>query len=115
MKLNDAWQFWQHILSDSQGDSIVFTQKTVRYPWANIASGEWWHDSDPVTSTRLYLEKHGAKEHIELLKMPEIAGAKTLAFIISDFVQEWVQNTKTLLVDSTCKYNLIDIFSVLTN
>ena len=47
--------------------------------------------------------------------MPEITGTKTLVFFIDDFVQEWVQNAETLLVDSTCKYNLINIFSVLTN
>ena len=92
-----------------------FRTETVRYAWANVASGEWWHDNDPITSAKLYLEKHGDKERIKLLKMPEITGTKTLAFVIDDFIQEWAQNAETLLVDSTCEYNLINIFSVLTN
>jgi len=53
----------------------------------------------------MYLEKHGAKENIKLLEMPEIQGAQTLAFIVGNFVQEWAQHTETFLVDSTCEYD----------
>jgi len=60
---------------------------------------------DPIESTQTYLEKHGAKDNIKLLEMPEIKGAKTLAFVVNDFVQEWVQYTDTFLVDSTCEYD----------
>ena len=63
-------------------------------------------------SARLYLEKHGAEDSIQLLEMPEVHGARTIAFIVEDFVQEWAQHTETLLVDSTCEYNLISMFSV---
>ena len=35
-----------------------------------------------------------------------VQGAKTLAFIVDNFVQGWAQHTETLLVDSTCEYNL---------
>jgi hypothetical protein len=49
-----------------------------------------------------------AEERIRLLKMPEIEGAQTLAFIVDDFVQEWAQHTETLLVDSTCEYEFND-------
>jgi len=61
------------------------------------------HDKDPIKSARIYLEKHGAEEKITLLEMPEIEGARTLAFIVNDFVQEWAQYTDTFLVDSTCE------------
>ena len=86
-----------------KGDNIAFTQKTVRYAWARIASEQWHLDDDPIKSAQLYLERHGAEERIKLLEMPEISGAKCLAFVVDDFVQEWVQHTETLLVDSTCE------------
>jgi hypothetical protein len=36
--------------------------------------------------------------------MPEIEGARTLTFVVDDFVQQWVQYTNTFLVDSMCEY-----------
>ena len=108
MKLNECWQLWQEILYQSKGDNIVFTQKTVCYTWAGIAREQWFHAQDPIKSAWMYLEKHGAEENIKLLEMPEIEGTQTLAFIVDDFVQEWVQHTDTFLVDSTCEYDLND-------
>ena len=87
----------------------------MRYAWASVASKEWYHDPEPIKSACIYLENHGAKERIKLLNLPVIEGAQTLAFIIDDFVEDWAQNTETLLVDSTCEYNLVTIFSVQTN
>jgi hypothetical protein len=62
----------------------------------------------------MYLEKHGAKENIKLLKMPEIEGVQTLTFIVDDFVQEWAQHTDTFLVDSTCEYDF-NVYILSTN
>ena len=84
---------------------MVFTQKAVRYAWANVASEKWYHDKDPIKSTRIYLETHGPEQRVQLLELPEIEGTQTLAFIIDDFVENWAENTETLLVDSTCEYN----------
>lgn len=84
---------------------MVFTQKTVRYAWASVVSEQWYHDKNPIKSARLYLEKHGAEERIKILKLCEIEGAQTLAFIVDDFVQTWAQHTDTLLVDSTWEYS----------
>ena len=103
MKLNGVWQLWQDILCQTKGEGIAFTQKTICYTWACVASEQWHHDNNPIKSTWLYLEKHGAEEGIKLLEMPEIKGAWTLTFIVDDFVQEWAQHTKTLLVDLTCE------------
>ena len=52
---------------------------------------------------------HGAKEGVRLLYIPEIEGAKTLAFIVDDFLWVWVPHTETLLVDSTCEYGFNEI------
>jgi len=71
-----------------QGDGITFTQKSVRHAWAAVANEQWLGDKDPIKSARIYLEKHSAKENIRLLEMPEIEGARTLAFTVDDFVQE---------------------------
>jgi len=80
-------------------------QRSVRYAWAAVASEKWLHDKDPIKSVWIYLEKHGPDEHITILEMPEIAGAKVLTFIVDDFIQEWAKFTDTFLVDSTCKYD----------
>jgi len=45
-------------------------------------------DEDPIQSARIYLEKHGIEETITPLEIPEIEGARTLAFIVDDFMQE---------------------------
>lgn len=95
-------------------DGITFTQKAVRYAWASVASEQWHHDKDPIKSARIYLEKHGAEEHIRLIEIPEITGVRTLAFIVDDFVQEWAQHAETILVDSTCEYEFND-YILITN
>ena len=73
-------------------DDITFTQRAVHYAWAGIAKEWWFHAKDPVKSAQMYLEKHRAKDNIKLLEMPEIESTQTLAFIVDDFMHEWVQH-----------------------
>ena len=88
----------------SQGKDIAFTQKTVCYTWTSVAKEQWCHAKDPIQSAQAYLEKDGTNENIKVLEMPEIEGARTIAFYVNDFVQEWAQHTNTFLVDLMCEY-----------
>ena len=66
------------------------TPSTCLSTWF-YATEPWYDNKDPIESARPYLEKHGAEESIKHLEMREIKGARTFAFTIDDFVQEWPQ------------------------
>ncbi len=96
----------------SKGEGITFTQKSVQYAWAAVASEKWCQAKDPIESAQIYLEKHGPENHIKVLNISEIPGTRTLAFIVDDFMREWAPYTDTFLVDLTCESNIKAIMLV---
>ena len=96
-------QIWQAILQESKGGKgIKFTQKAVRYHWAQVSCNVWRCAEDPIESAREYCQQCGPEEDIKEVEMLPVPGSQAFAFVVKDFMAGWAQHTDAFLVDSTC-------------
>jgi len=52
----------------------------------------------------MWCQTHGAREKIKMVEIDPVPHSKAFAFVVKDFMEAWVRNTDSFLVDSTCKY-----------
>jgi len=102
--LNVGWQIWQAILSQMEREPVVFTQKSVRHLWVSLASDKWQQVADPMESAQKYIHKFGNESNVKIIELSQVEGARSFAFIVTDFMHEWAVQTDTFLVDSMCKW-----------
>ena len=76
------------------------------YYWNLVSGQEWKLAPDPLDSAREFIRSRGASiEHqVALVEMGPVAGARAMAFEVTDFVRAWAGHTEELAMDSTCTF-----------
>jgi hypothetical protein len=102
------YKIWQHLLTeegtkDIQKFQVPFRQKTVYYFWHQEIQNKWHFSDNPFESAQEYLHNQGSEMCLEILDdVISEPGTKSLAFQVTDIMQEWAPFTQELGLDSTC-------------
>jgi hypothetical protein len=93
--------------------AIGFNQRSVHYYWMKLVSHEWQHDGDPIESARKYIRANELEENVKLMELEDEPGTQIIAFVITDFMDNFKGWTQSFLTDSTCKWqvNLLMVYS----
>ena len=86
---------------------MAFTQRSVNYYWTTLAQHKWKHSNDPIESARAFLYANADDENLEVLEIEEEPNLRVIAFVITDFLEDFASWTQSLLTDSTCASNVI--------
>ena len=99
-----AVKIWSEILQQTKGGKgITFKQKAVCYYWLSEGCHAWKCAKDPIESAHKWCQENGTDENIEMIEMDSVPYAQAFAFVVKDFMEKWVHNTDSFLVDSTCE------------
>lgn len=74
-----------------------------------LVSYEWQHADDPIESARKYIRANELEENVKLMELVDEPGTQVIAFVITDFVDNFKGWTQSFLTDSTCEWRILNL------
>ncbi|KAK1225757.1 hypothetical protein PQX77_011288 [Marasmius sp. AFHP31] len=107
-------KIWSGVLQDEPDTEI--TRKQVHREWTKLSQYKWRMDDDQVESSIQLLQKLAGENVTEIIPIREIEGTSAVAFGFEEILNEVMDCTEEIAVDSTWKTNALgyELYAVIT-